>query len=188
MTQTIRTFFALKIPESIQQIARKIQSNPHLQMDHARWSRIQDLHITLKFIPNLKKDHIPNVLKNISAQFKNMGSFYLELGPLELFPNSKNPRLLCLGMKPSKKCLALVQTLDDMLLPLGYPIETRAFRGHLTLARFQTHSMDEVRLQKIIIPVIPKIHVSKLYLFESKPSHQGSSYKPLTCVDLVNRH
>lgn len=182
---TIRAFFAIQVPESILSIAKEIKNALDLQTEDLRWSFLEHLHITLTFIPSLEKAHIPCILERVTDRLKHVKPFYLELGPLELFPNKRAPRLISLGMKPSKKCQMLVQILNEILFTMNYPIEARPFRGHLTLARFKTSSINKEILNTVNLGVIPNIRVSNVYLYESKPSHAGSEYIQLACIDLT---
>jgi 2'-5' RNA ligase len=186
----IRGFVAIQVPQSIQQIATDLQTHKLVQQLNLRWSRVEDLHITLKFLANINPDHLPKIIDVLSSQLINTGLFYLQLGPLQFFPSTKHPKILSLKMQYSKKCFSIVQILNNALLELDYPIEAREFRGHVTLARLKTRGKHDDLcsqdiLNQIVVPTIPKILISELYFFESKPSSSGSDYLPLVRFNLL---
>ncbi len=67
----------------------------------------------------------------------------------------------------------------------GYKVETRPFRGHMTLGRFKTSQKNVLNfLSDAQAPDLGKIEISEVVLFQSEPHPEGSRYIPLHRIAL----
>ncbi|HEX7498453.1 MAG TPA: RNA 2',3'-cyclic phosphodiesterase [Candidatus Limnocylindrales bacterium] len=101
-----------------------------------RWVRVDDLHLTLRFLgatPDERQAEIASALETAAA---GIVPFRIVLSGGGAFPNASAPRVLWIGIAEGTDHLAgLVDRLNGGLAPLGWPVETRPFTPHLTLAR-----------------------------------------------------
>lgn len=72
--------------------------------------------------------------------------------------------------------MTLSKTLGQIISNLGYPIDLRPFKGHITLARMNNNFLSDDLFSKICLPKIPVIEVNEIALMESKTNHQGAEY------------
>lgn len=181
----MRLFVAIEIaPEIRERIVDFIeQIKPHL--GSARWSSPEGLHITLKFLGNVP-DEKKHAIEECLTSVKN-SRFSLNVAEIGLFPNSKSPRVLWVGVDPQKELAALAGQVDAAMEPLGFEREKRAYSPHITLMRFNERT-SKVNLSSVLSSV-PKagfgtMTANEFHLYESKLSPQGSRYIKLASFPL----
>lgn len=138
-------------------------------------------HLTLHFFGNLKAGQIEKLRKELTP-------FFLQVNPLKLwietagaFPTVAKARLLWLGVQGDIEKLALLsKSLNERLNELGFEIEKRGFKPHLTIARLKSPVRSlRVDLKKIgNISSAPEI-IRSAVLYQSVLSSNGSKYIPL---------
>jgi 2'-5' RNA ligase len=173
----IRAFFAIDLPLEIQNIFSDFINQLKIQHPHdsIRWSKPQNLHITLQFLPALKLEDIPTLASLVKEELNQIKPFEIELGNLELFPNAHHPRVISMQVEPQEALADLSAGIGKKMLAAGYSIEKRTFRGHLTLARIhQPIDLSNFKIQKNMAFLAREI-----VLYQSNPSSNGSHYIPL---------
>jgi 2'-5' RNA ligase len=183
----MRAFFAINIPEKTRAMVSDLQS--HLQNacpPHTlRWVKPQSFHITLQFIGELDLATSPALLEATRIQLQNISPFDLALGPLELFPTIRRPKLISLAIEPEDALASLAGAIAKAMETAQYPIQLRPFRGHLTLGHFTFNT----RKHPFVLPKIPALpqptmQVSEVVLFHSQLNNDGSRYHPLETIKL----
>jgi 2''-5'' RNA ligase len=140
----LRLFIAVDLPTELRPaIARLCQG-----IAGARWTRAEQLHITLRFLGDTAEDR----LADLRAGLREVRTprFELALRGTGVFPppSARKPaRVLWLGLEPPESLRALKDAVDGCLSKHGPDPETakRGFSPHLTLARFPTrprHDLD----------------------------------------------
>jgi len=177
----VRAFFAIVPPKSMHALLSDIiESIRHSIPKHLiRWTQVEKIHSTLQFINSIKAEHIAPLIEKARMELKNTPSFQLEFQGLEWFPSPEHPKILSLAVGPHDILMPLSTTLANAISSLNYPIESRPFRGHMTLGRLPYYRMHHELLSKIKVPVIPPVRINKLYLIESKPEKGRTNYLPL---------
>lgn len=175
--ELIRVFFAIDLTteatKSITHIMAQLQA--HHKRKSIRWCQPQQLHITLQFLAAVKHEHLAALIKNVRAEIEMFLPFELELSELELFPTRYHPRIISLNMNPQEILKDLAQRIGRGILSTGYEVETRPFRGHLTLARLNRVD-KQFKLAEIKFSKIEKISVKEVVLYRSELHKEGSHY------------
>lgn len=182
----IRAFFALSMPKSIQHLLAEvlISAQKCIPAAAVHWMHRENLHITLQFMPEVHLNDIAQLIEDVRINLTNTPSFYLELKDIEFFPTPTHPRIISLAVGPSDRLIQLSAAIGQGIKTSNYPVETRAFRGHLTLGRLRYVHHQSFSLEQIKIPLIPKIWINEICLFESKPGKEHSNYIPLAHLNL----
>lgn len=185
----LRAFFAIDlspvIKESIGDVITQLQST---HQHHAtRWSKPQNLHITLQFLSTIRHEDIETLLENVRIEIEKFSAFKLELGELELFPTKYKPRIISLNLHQQEMLAQLSKQIGIGITATGYEIERRPFRGHLTLARLNNINKD-FTLPDIKLPNLQTVTVEEVILYASEPSKQGSHYSVLGKISLKALH
>lgn len=175
----IRAFFSIELPLSVkelinEQLVKKLQS--HFHQRAIRWTRQENLHITLQFLEEVDAFDVEKLIKNVRNELKSALSFFLELGELELFPTACKPRIISLSVGPEEILAQLAKKIGSGILQTHYPIETRPFRGHLTLGRIKETHPTNISLNNIKLPLFDKTQIKEVILFRSEPSKESSRY------------
>jgi RNA 2',3'-cyclic 3'-phosphodiesterase len=176
----MRLFVALDIPAEVRErlaalVARLRSTAP------ARWTRVEGLHVTLKFVgesPPEKAEQIRNALsavhpgKIVEMSFRGVG----------FFPNERRPRVFWAGIEANDALAVLAAEVDERLVPLGIPAESRPFHPHLTLARFDTPDGASALL-RALEPLgaveFGGARCSEFYLYRSRLLPGGAQYERL---------
>ena len=172
----MRLFIAIEIAPDIRERIIEFTEKLRPTISKARWSRPEGLHVTLKFLGHVADEKVPaieNMLTKIESQ-----SFAIKIEGIGVFPNSKSPRVLWVGIGAGPELAELAGRVDELTAELGFEPEKRAFSPHVTLARLQEGDR-KTKLSSILPvdkPSFGTMTAQEFHLYESKLSPQGSRY------------
>lgn len=179
----IRIFFALDLPaDTKESLGRYIGTLKKKSKSHAiRWTKPENLHITLHFLPEVQSEHVTKLVTNVRAQVESMfDHMMLGLSHVQLFPNPYRPRVIVLEVTPQDQLSMLASEIGKGIQSTNYEIETRPFRAHLTLGRIkQPQGANLNFINEVAIPDFKHISVNEVVLFRSEPQPEGSKYTPI---------
>jgi 2'-5' RNA ligase len=146
-----------------------------------KWSPLDNLHITTKFIGNWPESRLPELDAALAA-VPARDSFELHIRDLGWFPDHRAPRVLWAGVKNCPALLDLANETEARLEPLGIAKEDRAFTPHLTLARIK-NPVPLNRLRERVEELRPTdlgaFQARSFSLFRSDPGSNASVYRNL---------
>src|SRR2546421_12973425 len=97
----LRLFYALDLPADVR--ARAYDHIKHLRerapQVKATWEREDKLHLTLKFIGETNAEWLPHLIEAAVRAAAHVSSFEVLLEGTSVFPSTRNPRILWLGIK-----------------------------------------------------------------------------------------
>ncbi len=110
----------------------------------ARWVRMENLHLTLRFLGAAAPDRVPEIADAVRIVAAGRPSFEVALAGAGAFPSAARPRALWLGITEGAGALAAIAgALEAPLAGLGWPPDGRPFRPHLTVARTDAASIAD---------------------------------------------
>ena len=141
----IRTFIALPIPENLKEALRDAISRLRRTNSGVKWVRPESVHITLKFLGNIKEE----LVEPVSQELDNIALIYpeleLKLSGLGVFPNMRRPRVIWVGLGGDIALLGeLADAIDKACAKIGIQPEKRPFNAHITLGRLKVPSMIDL--------------------------------------------
>ncbi|WP_020408234.1 RNA 2',3'-cyclic phosphodiesterase [Hahella ganghwensis] len=164
-------------PEIVSLISAHIQ---YLKQTHAmklsllRWQSRQQLHITLLFLGETSIDTLSSLTPDISQICKEFDDIKLSTAGIRLFPSSRRPRCLTMEIQESSELTRLHDEVAAAAHRIGFPLENRQYRPHITLARIN----HRLKPDFAHIPELPlQFNVGKIALFSSHTAEQGSRYE-----------
>lgn len=187
----LRTFIAIDVPPAVLDTIIRIQNRFKSLGLHASWVNPGNIHLTLKFLGETDPDRIPGIQNKLTETLAPIAPFRLSLDSAGVFPDTKHPRVLWVGLKDEEGTLEILQTaIEKTLGNAGFPIEQRPFSPHLTLARIKSpkgiksprgkkglkDELDAVN-QEGIGPL--PFDVAGVHLYESQLTPKGSIYTVL---------
>ena len=192
---TYRLFIAIQLSSDLladlQRAQRRLQQQ--LAPYPLRWSRPEGLHLTLKFLGETEADRVPGIRQALLHVAQSRQAFALPVGGLGVFPNSRRPQVLWIGVHDQGHRLQhLAEAVDAAMHRLGWPREKRPFRGHLTLARVKKHASPRerrelgARVQALRgYEDLGMLPVQSLHLMRSQLHPDGAVYTELVEVRLA---
>ena len=110
------------------------------------WVDESRLHLTLKFLgdqPETSVGRLSEAMANVAGQHR---TFRMSLKEIGAFPSFRRARVVWMGVDREPRLEFLHHDVELACEKLGFELEGRAFRPHLTLARVTTRaSEDELR-------------------------------------------
>lgn len=104
-----------------------------------RWAGPAGFHLTLKFLGNVPEKRLFEIVDGVSRVIPSFSPFTVHVGGLGLFPNTRSPRVIWIGVRSVGDDLVRLQKgIEGALEPLGFVCEDRSFRPHLTLCRLSS--------------------------------------------------
>lgn len=184
----MRVFFAIEVPEEVEaKIAVIIQILKSHFPDHAlRWVKPRCFHVTLQFLKELNPLHMASLNAEVRKNIAKLAPFTVTLGPLELFPTAKHPRLISLVAQPHEHLAILASEIGHAMKSHDYTPEIRPFRGHLTLGRFNYNTAKHpCTLPAMGLPETIAFTVKDIVLFQSQKGTSAMRYVPLESIPLA---
>lgn len=184
----IRSFIAIEIPEGIKKGLFEIQEKLKKTGADVGWTRPEGIHLTLKFLGEVEEGRLIDVQKAVEQASKEFSPFVLEVSGIGIFPNTRSPRVLWIGIKDKRDDLKnLQEAIEREAERVGFKRENRSFTPHLTLGRVRSQknrdalikSMEE--FDKIELGLLD---VGEVSLIKSELSPKGAIYTQMWKVTL----
>lgn len=131
-----RLFIAVKLPPELgEMLNRHIRELP-VQLQFAKWVHPADYHITLQFLGDTDVKDIPALAGALRGVAGGASPFSLALKEWGTFGAPSAPKVLWAGVGGDlKRLYELHRAVTAATQPLGFAVEERPYRPHLTLAR-----------------------------------------------------
>jgi 2'-5' RNA ligase len=101
-----------------------------------RWVQMAGLHVTLRFLGPTPMDQTGVVADALDRAAAGVGPFDVRIAGAGSFPAPDRPRALWLGIVAGAETLGTIASaFERELSAAGWPVESRPFRPHLTIAR-----------------------------------------------------
>ncbi len=155
----MRCFIAIDIPADIRQSITDVIGKCNQGSKGVKWVAPEKIHITLKFLGEVKEDRIPAVQEKLVPVCAERDIFSIAIKGAGAFPNFKYPNVLWIGIDESEELKRLYEDIEDVLSKLGFEKENRKFSPHLTIGR--------VKDRRGIEPVIKELYTFKDMFFGS---------------------
>jgi 2'-5' RNA ligase len=189
MSDTIRAFIAIEMPDAVVAALGGLQRELQSRRLKVRWVRPENIHLTLKFLGDIKPADIEAIDGAMADTVSGHSPFALTMNGIGFFPNVKRPRVMWVGLGGGIRHLFDLQAgLADRLCDSGFPREKRPFKAHLTLGRIrQATRPDQFKrvLQQYADWGDQQFSVDRIVLFRSELKPAGAVYSPLKQTELV---
>src|SRR5215213_534443 len=183
-----RVFCAVELPDEVRarledHVSRLRKEVPEVA---ASWSRVENIHLTLKFFGNVEVNRIQRISEAAARSVEPITAFHIGVGGTGVFPRPSRPQVLWIGISdPSRQLTALQARLENECAAEGFPKENRAYRPHLTIARLRkpegARRLADAHLEMQFEPI--EVKLKELVLFRSELSPKGSKYTVISAAD-----
>ena len=182
----IRTFICCELPDPIIEQISALQQ----ELGPFRWTRPQSIHITLSFLGEIEKTLLEPVEKCVKDAVINIAPFLLGVKGNGAFPNFRSPQVLWLGVEDATGNLARMQEkVVQELQTLGFQLEKRKFKPHLTMARLKSWQKDNPICQAFENYKVDfgNFFVKDIVVMKSELRPQGAIYTPICRINLKQK-
>ncbi|MBL9096429.1 MAG: RNA 2',3'-cyclic phosphodiesterase [Alphaproteobacteria bacterium] len=133
----LRLFTAIEIPETLRTRLTFLQSG----VPGARWTPVENLHLTLRFIGEVDEPTAVDIDAALSVLRED--AFQLTLRGVGEF-GGRDPHAIWAGVAANPALTHLVAKIERALQRIGLPAETRKYAPHVTLARLRDTPVAKV--------------------------------------------
>jgi 2'-5' RNA ligase len=182
-----RVFCAIELPAEVR--ARLEDHVRQLRKEvpdaAASWSRVENIHLTLKFFGNVEVKRIEKISAAAERAVKEFSTFQIGVGGTGVFPRPSRPQVLWIGVNDTSRQLsALQERVENECAAEGFAKEDRAYKPHLTIARLRKPevSLADAHLKMQFEPI--EIELKEIVVFRSELSPKGSKYTVISTAAL----
>jgi len=183
----MRLFTGIDLPaaqsEALETLIRQLS-----RLADLRWSRVENLHITTKFIGQWPQERLDELRERLSM-IPAPPSISIAVRGVGWFPNPHQPKILWASVQAKDSLEQLVRATDESVAELGIEKDDRPFRPHLTMARIGGRRggkkrIPDLRALQRAIGKLPttdfgEFEARAFHLYLSEPGAHGSRYTKL---------
>jgi len=189
MTESWRVFCAIELPAEVRARLEDhiLKLRKEVPDAAASWSRVENIHLTLKFFGNVEVKQITRITEVAERVGRQFSTFQIGVGGTGVFPRPSRAQVLWIGVSdPSGQLTALQEKFEDECAAEGFEKEDRAYRPHLTIARLRkpesARHLADAHLQMKFETI--EVELKELVVFRSELSPKGSKYTTISAADL----
>lgn len=145
-----------------------------------RWVRHDGLHLTLKFLGSVEAERVASIRDALAAAVLGTPALSFTLTEVGAFPTVSRARILIAGLESEAPLELLVHRIERGCAELGFPVEGRPFRPHVTLGRVREGGrLPDPAVRAIEGAALPAVSFrpERVVLYESLPGPGGSRYE-----------
>jgi 2'-5' RNA ligase len=194
-TSSQRLFVAIAVPDAVKGELARVQRELRevLPPRSASWTRLDKLHLTLRFLGGVDAGRIPELERALRVAVTGFGELNLLCERLGCFPDLRFPRVTWAWVHDAdEKLPALVQRVNEAAAPFAEKPAEAQFTGHITLTRpKQIQRPAVVQLGKFVEQAVTRRfgrwRADELQLIRSELHADGSNYTVLAKIPLVRK-
>jgi len=181
MTESVRSFVAVPLPENIQAsiFAAALELGRALPQSGIKWSRkVENLHITVKFLGQVDEEKLAALADDLARALAPLPRFRLTLRGMGAFPSPRKANVVWAGVEDVTRGLgAVAEAVEGVGERFGIAREQRAFTGHVTVGRAKGRGVDARRaLDTFASRDFGSTTVEEAHVYESRLGGEGSTY------------
>jgi 2'-5' RNA ligase len=140
----VRSFLAFEIPEVVRSRLASDLEKLRESLPRSRWTRPQGWHLTLKFLGEVARPTLGDLVAELDPRLQNLEPVSVKLGRTGFFPTAMRPRVAWIGGSAAGG-EGVASAVEAAATAVGLPRERRPWSAHVTLARMKSQwSKDAV--------------------------------------------
>lgn len=184
----MRTFIGINLDTSVKESIKTIQSTVKRNADRGRYKYIDNFHITLKFLGEIKQEDVTKINKVLEQVATIHEAFSLEINKVGFFKGQGSIHALWLGMiYENNPLISLYGSVEKGLTDEGFKKDNRPYTPHITIAQDLVLNTDfNVLKDRLDLSIIPPINVKSVLLIKSEQIRGKRIYTPVSIFRLKN--
>ena len=180
----VRAFLAIPLSGDLKTALQRLQSDLKARNSEVRWSRLDNLHLTLHFFGEIHQENLEKIMASMLSVSNRHKPFQVNVTGLGAFPNVRRPRVVWLGLTPQHPLRQLHQDCQTSLQAAGIVTDSRPYAPHLTIGRVRARTDLTALSREIGTREFGQLAVDRLVLYESRLRPGGAEHRPLFSVAL----
>jgi 2'-5' RNA ligase len=175
----VRLFVAVNLPRPLRGAIFAAGTPLRAAAPSVRWVDPEGLHLTLKFLGEVADGRSGEIVAALERACAGARPFPLEVGGFGAFPTAARARVVWVGCEAAPPLELLQHGIEREFAALGFPVEGRPFRPHLTLGRAKADARGGVRgLEDHLATLVfsDTFTVASVDLMESTLTPRGARY------------
>jgi len=187
----MRCFVAIQLDQQITEVLAAAKQLFRDVQGKIAYVKREQIHLTLKFLADVPESKLPDVKSAVQTVATAAQPFEFSIAKLGCFPPRGQVRVIWVGIDAPPQLLTLQQACEEQFAQIGFQLESRPFKPHLTIGRAKFLSDSTTCRQ--IIDANQTFHagtqtVEKITLFSSQLKPTGAVHTPLTHAALALQH
>jgi RNA 2',3'-cyclic 3'-phosphodiesterase len=190
MADPLRLFAALPVPAELLETLAALQRalDRRFPPRAVRWTRRDQLHLTLRFYGNAPADQAPALVEALQRACAGTAPLELELAGVGAFPSARRPRVIWAGLRgETVRLLELERRIELATAKFGDHQEKREFQPHLTLGRIGPKDprglvMTHEQWTEVGARLTGRWTAAAVHLVRSQLAPDGARYSDLACI------
>ena len=184
----MRLFLAVNLPPEVRRALTRATETLRAAAPDLAWVGEPLIHLTLKFLGDQPPEMVERLQGTIAAVSGRHRELVINLHAVGAFPNFRRARIVWLGIEPDGRLELLHHDLEMTCEGLGFEVDGRPFRPHLTLARVRK-PLDAPVARTLArtakgVDFRSEFVVRSIELMRSELSSAGPSYTTLVSAPL----
>jgi 2'-5' RNA ligase len=183
----MRLFIAIELPDDVRRHLQEMQEllRPTFK---AKWTRPEQLHLTLKFLGQTADSELPKILEQLRA-IRMSEPIRLATAGAVCFPPHGPIRIVAAALEDEGgNCAKLQSEIDQACYSAGFPLEGRRWTPHVTLARVKDRAGTSARSAAAEAGAgltNCRCEIDAFALMESRLDRDGPAYGRIASFSLV---
>jgi len=178
-SEYIRIFIAIDTNHEVKQKLGRIQEEFRKLDAGVRWVAPEIMHLTLVFLGDIPANRSESVSAAVTGVAAMSAPFSYDISGLGFFGSTRSPRAIWAGIGPCPPMAKLQQLLSTAVRDLGFAVEDRPFKPHLTIGRVRSIRNTGAVVQKIqscAYTPFGRVQTDSVLLIRSRLKPQGPEY------------
>ena len=180
-----RVFIGIPTGDQVKSILPLLKSAVNCNPRHIKWIPLKNIHLTLSFLGYVSSNKILDVVQAVEQNIA-ISQFQLSISETGVFPSSRSPKVLWLGIdKGIDKLKLFHEQVGRSLSEFKDNYENNTFIPHISIARIRrSHRKIDVLplLNSVYFPI--DLEVNSISMYESKLLPEGAQYTVINTFPL----
>ena len=172
-----RVFIGIPAGDQVKFILPLLKSIVNCNPRHIKWVPLKNIHLTLSFLGDVLINDIPNIVQAVEKNIST-AQFQLSISGMDVFPSSRSPKVLWLGIDKGIDALKLLhEQVVRSVSEFKDNDENNTFIPHISIARIRRshRKIDVLPLMNSVYSPID-LEVNSISMYESKLLPEGAQY------------
>jgi 2'-5' RNA ligase len=187
----MRLFLAINPPVDVRRAIWTATATVREAGPDVSWVAEPRIHLTLKFLGEQPEAAVAPLADAIRAVAQSHAAPLVRIDGVGAFPNFRRPHVVWIGVDPEPRLELLHHDLEVACEALGYEIDGRPFRPHLTLGRVKVagnaEQMRALRAAARKVRFSDEFTVESLDMMQSALGPAGPAFTTLATAPLRGR-